>query len=216
MSVRVLLADDHKIFREGLRALIEKWPGIEVVGEAKNGIIAIQMVDELSPEVVIMDIGMPDMNGIEATRHIIDKTSHRVKVIGLTMHTDIHFVIEMLQAGASGFLLKDTSSEELVKAIEAVKAGEIYVCERIKEKLATDYISVLQGNKLSAYSVLTSREREILSLLANGKTIKEIASGLGLSTKTIETHRQNIMEKLGIHHMAELIKYAIREGLTSL
>jgi DNA-binding NarL/FixJ family response regulator len=216
MNARVLLVDDHKIFREGLRALIEKKPGIEVVGEAENGKMAIEMVDRLSPEVVIMDIAMPDMNGIEATRQIVDRTSHSVKVIGLTMHSDIRYVIRMLKAGASGFLLKDCSSEELVEAIKAVNAGETYLCEWVKENLAKDYINVLRGDKLPASSALTAREREVIELLADGKTIKEIASQLNVSPKTVEAHRQNIMEKLGINNTAELVKYAIREGFTSL
>jgi DNA-binding NarL/FixJ family response regulator len=216
MNVRVLLVDDHKIFREGLRALIEKKPGVEVVGEAENGIMAIEMVDKLSPEVVIMDIAMPGMNGIEATRRIVEKTSHKVKVIGLTMHSDIRYVIRMLKAGASGFLLKDCSSEELVEAIKVVKQGEIYLCDWVKENLAKDYVDILKGHKLPAFSVLTVREREVLELLADGKTTKEIAFRLKVSPKTVETHRQNIMEKLGISNTAELVKYAIREGLTSV
>jgi two-component system response regulator NreC len=216
MKVKVLLVDDHKIFREGLRALIEKHPGIKVVGEAENGLEAVEMVDKLSPEVVIMDIAMPGMNGIEATKLIDEKTSHTVKVIGLTMHSDIRYVTKMLKAGASGFLLKDCSSEELVEAIRTVKTGEAYLCTWVKENLAKDYVDILKGDKVSTASVLTSREHEVIKLLADGQSIKEIASRLNVSPKTVETHRQNIMEKLGINNTAELVKYAIREGLTSI
>jgi two-component system response regulator NreC len=216
MKARVLLVDDHKIFREGLRALIEKHPGIKVVGEAENGLEAVEMVDKLSPEVVIMDIAMPGMNGIEATKLIDEKTSHTVKVIGLTMHSDIRYVTKMLKAGASGFLLKDCSSEELVEAIRTVKTGEAYLCNWVKENLAKDYVDILKGDKVSTASVLTSREHEVIKLLADGQSIKEIAYRLNVSSKTVETHRQNIMEKLGINNTAELVKYAIREGLTSI
>jgi len=215
-NTKVLLVDDHKIFREGLRALLEKRPDIEIVGEAENAVTAMSMVDALSPDVVIMDIAMPDMNGIEATRQIIDKPSSRVKVIGLTMHSDMHYVIQMLKAGASGFLLKDCSCQELVEAINAVRAGQIYITQNVTGNLVSDYIQHLKQGNFPIGSALTVREREVLQLIADGQTIKEIASHLALSPKTIEAHRQNIMQKLEIHNTAELVKYAIREGLTRI
>jgi DNA-binding NarL/FixJ family response regulator len=216
MSTKVLLVDDHKIFREGLRSLLEKRPGIEIVGEAENAVTAMRMVDELSPDVVIMDIAMPDMNGIEATRKIIDKPSSRVKVIGLTMHSDMHYVIQMMKAGASGFLLKDCSCQELVEAINAVRTDQIYISQNFTGNLVSDYIQYLKQDKFPIGSALTVREREVLQLIAEGQTIRDIASLLRLSPKTIEAHRQNIMKKLKINNTAELVKYAIREGLTRI
>jgi len=213
-STKVLLVDDHKIFREGLRSLLEKRPNIEIVGEAENAVTAMRMVDELSPDVVIMDIAMPDMNGIEATRQIIDKPSSRVKVIGLTMHSDMHYVIQMFKAGASGFLLKDCSCQELVEAMNAVRAGQIYIGQNIQGSIMSDYIQHLKQDKFPKVPALTAREREVLQLIAEGQTIRDIASHLRLSPKTIEAHRQNIMQKLKIKNTAELVKYAIREGLT--
>jgi two-component system response regulator NreC len=215
-KTRILLVDDHKIFREGLRSLLEKQPNIQIVGEAENGVEAVRMVEELSPDVVIMDIAMPDMNGIEATRQIMSKKPDKVKVIGLTMHADIRYVTEMLKAGASGFLLKDCASEELVEAINDMKEDRIYLSHYIKGNLMNDYINLLTGEKHPLPSSLTIREREVLQHIADGKTTKEIASQLGLSPKTVETHRQNIMDKLEIYSTAELVKYAIREGLTTV
>ncbi len=215
MSTRILLVDDHRIFREGLRIMLEKQPDFEIIGEAENGRSAVEMVRELLPDVVIMDVAMPDLNGIEATRQIIDKTS-RVKVIGLSMHSNMRYVTEMLKAGASGFLFKDCSFEELVNGINAVRDDRICLSPPITENMIKDYISVLSKDTHSAFSSLTAREREVLQLIAEGKSVREIASRFGLSVKTIETHRQNIMDKLDIHNMAELIKFAIREGLTSL
>jgi len=215
MKTRVLIVDDHKIFREGLRSMLEKKPDIEVVGEAENGREAIRMFKELLPDIVIMDIVMPDMNGVEATRHISADQSN-AKIIGLSMHEDGRFAAEMLKAGAAGFLLKDCAFEELVDAINTVKANGIYLSSKIKEGMIKDYIGLLSKDNLPGFSVLSAREQEVLKCLAEGKSTREIASHLGVSIKTIETHRQNIMEKLDIHSIAELIKYAIRAGLTSL
>jgi two-component system response regulator NreC len=215
MNIRILLADDHKIVREGLRALLAKQIGIEVIAEAEDGRTTVQMARELLPDVVIMDIAMPDMNGIEATRRITTETLG-IKVISLSMHSDRRFVVEMLKAGASGFLLKDCALEELAHAIHAVAANRIYLSPGIADVVIKDYVHLLSKEDLSVFSILTAREREVLQLLTEGKTTKEIAFSLQISVKTVETYRQQIMDKLSIHNVAELTKYAIREGLTSI
>ena len=215
MSIRVFLADDHKIIREGLRTLLEKQPDIEVVGEAENGRKTVQLVQELLPNVVIMDIAMPDLNGIEATRQIIANTPG-VKVIALSMHSDRRFIVGMLNIGASGYLLKDCAFEELINAIRAVVANRIFLSPKIVETVIKDFSHLFQKLEISIFSKLTSREQEVLQLLSEGKTTKQIAFHLNVSVKTVETYRQQIMDKLDIHSIAELTKYAIREGLTSL
>jgi DNA-binding NarL/FixJ family response regulator len=215
MSIRVLLADDHKLFRDGLRNLIEKEAGMEVVAEAENGRKAVKLAEKLSPNVIIMDVSMPDLNGIEATRKIIAGTSN-VKVIALSMHTDRRFVLGMLEAGASAYLLKDCAFAELVSAIRQVAAGNTYLSPKIADVVVKGYLNKVSDSSLTTRTILTSREREILQLLAEGLSAKEIAAHLNLSIKTIETHRRNIMEKLEIHTIAELTKYAIREGLVAL
>jgi DNA-binding NarL/FixJ family response regulator len=215
MNTRVLIVDDHKIFREGLISMLEKKPDIEIIGEAENGREAIRLFQELLPDIVIMDIVMPDMNGIEATRQISDKTTN-AKIIGLSMHEDGRFAAEMLNAGASGFLLKDCAFEELVNAINTVKANGIYLSSKIKERMLEDYVNFLSKDNPSLFSVLSAREQEVLKCLAEGKSTREIASQLDVSAKTIEAHRQHIMEKLKINNTADLVKYAIRAGLTSL
>lgn len=215
MSIKILLVDDHKIIREGIRSLLEKQPGMKVVAEADNGLTALQLVQKIVPDMVIMDIGMPDLNGIEATRQIVAKTPG-VKVVALSMHLNKRFVVEMLKAGASGYLLKDCAFDELVQAIHAVVAHKTYLSPKIADTMIKDYIRLFPNIDFSVFSILTPREREVLQLLAEGKSTKEIASFLQLSVKTIETYRQQIMEKLDIHSVAELTKYAIREGLTSL
>jgi DNA-binding NarL/FixJ family response regulator len=215
MNIRILLADDHKIVREGLRALLAKQIGMEVIAEAEDGRTTVQMARELLPDVVIMDIAMPDMNGIEATRRITTETLG-IKVISLSMHSDRRFVVEMLKAGASGFLLKDCALEELAHAIHAVAANRIYLSPGIADVVIKDYVHLLSKEDLSVFSILTAREREVLQLLTEGKTTKEIAFSLQISVKTVETYRQQIMDKLSIHNVAELTKYAIREGLTSI
>jgi len=215
MSIKVLLGDDHRIMRQGLRALLEKEPDIEVIGEAEDGYSTIELARKLKPQVVVMDITMPNLNGIEATRHII-KEVPGVKVLALSMHVDQRFVEEMLKAGATGYLPKDCASEELVCAIRTVLNNQTYLSPAIADIVRRDYVR--QGTKAdtSVFSILTLREREVLQLLAEGKTSKIIASHLDVSVKTIETHRQHIMEKLNFHSLAELTKYAVREGLTSL
>ena len=214
MQIAILLADDHEIIRNGLRSLIEKEGGLKVIGEAENGRTAIHLARELKPDVVVMDIGMPDLNGIEATRQITSEVPG-VKVLALSMHTDKRFVTGMLKAGASGYMLKDGAFEELIHAIRLVASNRIYLSPGIGSVLVDDLRHPSQ-DKGPALPLLTAKEREVLQLVAEGKSTKEIASQLNVSVKTAETHRQHIMEKLGIHSVAELTKYAVREGLTSL
>lgn len=215
MSTRVLLADDHRIIREGLRSLLQKQSDMEVVDEAQDGITAVRLTEKLHPDIVIMDIGMPDLNGIEAARQIVTRVKG-VKVIALSMHSDKRFVLEMLKAGASGYLLKDCAFEELVDAIRTVCTGQIYLSHRVTGVVVDEFLHNRPGSDTSAYNLLSAREREVLQLLAEGNTTKSIAASLNVSTKTIETHRQQIMEKLNLHSVAELTKYAVKEGLTSL
>jgi DNA-binding NarL/FixJ family response regulator len=214
MSIRVLLADDHKIFRDGLRTLIEKQPNMEVVGEAENGRTAIKLSKKLLPNVVIMDITMPDMNGIDATRKIISETPG-VKVIALSMHSDRRFVSGMLEAGSSGYLLKDCAFDELARAIRTVVTNHTYLSPRVADIVVKSYVDKSERPHMVA-SALTPREREMLQLLAEGMPAKQIASHLSVSVKTVETHRRNIMQKLSMNSVAELTKYAIREGLITL
>jgi len=215
MITRILLADDHKIIREGLRTLIEKQADMKVVAEAEDGRTTVRLANELQPDVVIMDISMPDLNGIEAARQV-SSDCPGMKIVALSMHSDRRFVIEMFKAGSSGYMLKDCAFEELARAIREVTANRIYLSPSISDKVISDYIRNLPPEEESAFSALSHREREVLQVLAEGFSTKEIAAKLSVSTKTVETHRQNIMHKLGIFSVAELTKYAIREGLTSL
>ncbi|NLT22368.1 MAG: response regulator transcription factor [Syntrophorhabdus sp.] len=215
MKIRIVVADDHKIMREGLKALIDKQPDMEVAAEAQDGLTATKLARKLLPHVIIMDIGMPEMNGIDATREIVAENKD-IKIIALSMHSDRRFVLEMLKAGASGYLLKDSAFEELVTAVHTVMTGQSYLSPRITDIVVKEYLHNLPRNESSAFTILTQREREVLQHLAEGKSTKQIASTLNLSVKTVETHRQQIMDKLQIRSVAELTKYAIREGITSL
>jgi two-component system, NarL family, response regulator NreC len=215
MSVRIILADDHKIVRDGLRSLLANQPGMNVIAEADNGRDTVRLARDLGPDLVIMDIGMPDLNGIDATRQITSELPN-VKVIALSMHSDRRFVVQMFRAGASGYLLKDCAFEELTRAVGAVLKNQTYLSPAVAGPVMEDYIHRLSTAANVEFSVLSPREREVLQLLAEGKTTKETGALLCVSIKTVETHRQQIMSKLDIHSMAELIKYAIREGLTSL
>ena len=215
MEVKVIIVDDHKILREGLRSLIEKEPGMTVIAESANGRTAFQLARRLNPNVVVMDINMPDMNGIEATRHIVAEFPD-VKVIALSMHSDRRFVVEMLKAGVSGYLLKDVAFEELGNAIRTVMDNRNYLCPKIAKIVLEDYKEHLLATEPSAMVALTSREREVLQLIAEGRSTRQIGDRLNVSIKTVETHRRNIMDKLNIFTIAELTKFAIRQGLTSL
>ncbi|UCD48877.1 MAG: response regulator transcription factor [Phycisphaerales bacterium] len=215
MTVRVLLADDHRMMREGVRLILERAPGVEVVGEVENGRLAVEMTDQLRPDVVVMDIGMQDLNGIEATRQI--KARHpKTKVIGLSMYSDKRYVLGMLEAGVSGYVLKGSAGAELIRAIQAAEQGGKYLSAEITDVVVSCYVDRDFPTDGSAYSALGQREREVLQLLAEGKTSKEIAAQLNVSAATVETHRRNIMKKLDLHSVAELTKYAVREGLTDI
>jgi len=213
MSIRVILADDHAIVRHGLSKLLQQ-EGIEVVAQAQDGHSTVELTRELSPDMVIMDIGMPDLNGIEATRQIVQE-SPQVKVIGLSMHSGKKFVIEMLRAGASGYLLKDCALEELTIAVQTVAEGKMYLSPAITDVVVENYVRNATEKSRSAFSLLSQREREVLQLMAEGKTTKQIARHLHISPKTVEGHRLRLMTKLKLDSVAQLTKYAIQEGLTS-
>ena len=215
MTIRVLIADDHTIMRAGLRSLLEKEDQIEVVAEAENGRRAVQLAVEHEPDVVVMDVSMPDLNGIEATSQVLESLPE-AKVIALSMHTDKRFVMGMLRAGAFGYLLKDCASRELANAIVSVASNKKYLSPDIAGVVIEDslYGGRTEGETVS--SMLSAREREVLQLIAEGWSTKQIAAHLYVSVKTIETHRRQIMKKLDLHNIADLTKYAIREGLTSV
>lgn len=214
-NIRIVIVDDHAIFTEGLKLLLHKQPEIRVVGEAKNGREAIEIVKKLNPDLVIMDVAMPDMNGIEATRTIMAAIPS-IKIIGLSVHTARKFVIEMLRAGAVGYLLKECAADDLIKAVKIVMQNRIYLPDSISDILVKDYMFLMNQKESSAFSLLSDRECEVLQLIAEGKTTKEIAFDLNISIKTVEVFRNKIMKKLGIYTIAELTKYAVREGITSL
>jgi DNA-binding NarL/FixJ family response regulator len=228
--MKVLLADDHRIVREGLRSLLEDQGDIQVVGEADNGRAALEMAAEHEPDVVVMDVAMPQLNGIEATRRLMNDQPD-TKVVALSMHSDRRYVSEALKAGATAYLLKDGAFDELVTAIRAVVANKVYLSPRVAGVVVDDYVRRLPGDKAdgngagadapsggpsNAFQKLTAREREVLQLMAEGYATKEIATRLHVSVKTVETHRRQLMEKLQLYSVAEVTKYAIREGLTSL
>jgi len=215
MSIKVLLVDDHALIREGLQSLLEKQPDMQVVGEAEDGRRAKELVSELSPDIVIMDVTMPRLSGIEATRQITAEFPS-VRIIALSIHSQRRFVADMLSAGAAGYILKECLFDELVQAIQTVAAGGRYLSPRITDVVVDDYVERLSGGAESPLESLTSREREVLQLVAEGKSSKQIAVELHISTKTIEANRRQIMEKLDMHSVAELTKYAIREGITAL
>jgi two-component system response regulator NreC len=215
MSIRVLIADDHQIIREGLRLMLEKEPDINIVGEAEDGRMTERLARELLPDVIIMDVGMPHVNGIEATRQITANLSG-VKIIALSMHDDRRFVLNMIQAGAAGYILKDDAFKSLSKAIRMVMVNKTYYSHKISDHVEADGFMSSAGMKSTDGQVLSAREREVLQLVAEGKTSNQIAEDLHISAKTVETHRQQVMLKLKIKNVAELTKYAVREGLTLL
>jgi two-component system, NarL family, response regulator NreC len=215
MTIRVVLADDHRMMRDGLRLILGQAPQIMVVGEAENGRQAVELAAAQRPHLVVMDIGMQDLNGIEATRQI--RTSNpAIQVIGLSMYTDKRYVLGMLEAGAAGYVLKSAAGVELVRAIEAVYAGRHYLSPEIAGVVVGSYVGRQFPTDHSVFAKLGEREREVLQLLAEGFSSKEAAARLKISAATVETHRRNIMRKLDLHSVVELTKYAIREGLVDL
>lgn len=212
-KLRILLADDHTVMRTGLRALLERQPNLEIVGETENGRDTIQLTASLRPDVVVMDVGMPVLNGIEATKRIVAEHPTTAVVI-LSMHADESYVMRALKAGARGYLLKDSAPADLLAAIQAVTQNKSFFSPKVSRILSEDYVRVLkQKGAVDSYDLLTSREREILQLLAEGKANKEVASALSISPYTVETHRSHILEKLNLHNPAELILYAVRKGI---
>ncbi len=215
MPIRIVLADDHKIVRDSLRVLLEHDGRYEIAGEASNGREAVEVVEQNEPDIVIMDVGMPELNGIDATR-IICKGDSGAKVVALSMHSDNRFVQQMLEAGASAYLLKDAVFHDLKQAIEQAMRGKVYVTQSANLSSKSRIKPRTSDEAADSIALLAPREREVLQLIAEGRTTKEIAAELDVSPKTIETHRQRIMEKLNIRSVAGLTKYALRQGLTAL
>lgn len=215
-KIQVLLADDHTILRQGIRLLLESQPDMEVVGEATNGLEAIKLAHSLRPDIILMDISMPQLNGLEATRRIKQELP-TIQIVILTMHETEEYLIKILQAGATGYVLKQAADRELIEAVRIASRGDTYLYPRIATRLVSDYLRRIEtgtpDERDTAYETLTAREREILKLVAEGHTNKEIAELLTLSIKTVENHRYSLMNKLNAHDRGELIKYAIRVGL---
>jgi DNA-binding NarL/FixJ family response regulator len=214
-KIRVLLADDHTVLRQGLRALLEAESDIEVVADVGNGRDAVLKARELSPDVVVMDIGMPDLNGIDATRQIIGDL-FSARVLCLSVHREIQLVRAMLRAGANGYLLKTCARKELVDAVRAVASGQTYLCPPIASDVVAHDVRGTSSSGMHPGSGLTDREREVLQLIAEGHHTKEIADRLRISPKTVFAHRENLMKKLGTESVAALTRYALREGITDL
>jgi DNA-binding NarL/FixJ family response regulator len=216
MTIRIVLCDDHQLIREGLRSLLERQPDMSVVGEGINGLEAISLARDKKPDIMILDIGMPELNGIAATRRIIEDFK-KIKILALSMHSDHHFVTEMLEAGASGYMLKDSAFTELTNAIRTIMAGGLFISPRLAGNVLDAFAHASKPNRKARQRIeLSEREKEILQMISEGKSSKEVAGNLNISIKTVETHRQHIMQKIGIHNVAALTKFAIREGITSL
>lgn len=213
--IRVLLADDHILFREGLRSLLKEVDDIELVGLASDGLQAVKMADELTPDIVLMDITMPNMNGITATGAILEKHPS-ISIIVLSMHNDRRFIAETLKAGARGYLLKESSPQTVIEAIHSVIGGDIYLSSKACTVLVEDYVRLLDSEEMRATTPLSEREMEVLLLLVKGRNAKQIADTLVISKNTVDTHRRRILDKLNCESVAELTKYAIREGFLTL
>lgn len=213
MSIRVLLADDHGVVRKGLRFLLERQPDMEIVGEAADGREAVRLAEAENPDIVIMDIAMPLLNGIEATAQMV-KRNPAIAVIILSVHSDEDYLLSSLNAGAKGYLLKDSAEVDLVRAIEAVRKGTPFFSPEIAKTMLEDYIRFLQQRNLQdSYDLLTEREKEVLQLLAEGKSNKEVASILDVSVYTVDSHRTHLMQKLNLHNTAEIVLYAVRKKI---
>jgi two-component system response regulator NreC len=214
-QIRILLADDHIVMRRGLRLLLEGQPGFSVVGEASDGRQAVEQAEATSPDVVVLDIAMPNLSGIEAAQRIASALPH-IAIVFLSMHSDEGYVLRALKAGAKGYLLKDSAEGDLIEAIKAVSRGQTFFSAEISKMLVEDYVREIRTRGIEdSYELLTSREREILQLLAEGKSNKDIATLLNLSLYTVETHRRNLQDKLNLHSFAELILYAVRKRVIS-
>jgi len=214
-TIRILLADDHTVVRDGLRLLLERQPGFEIAGEASDGLEAVRIAEETTPDIVLMDIAMPMLNGIEATRRILMRNP-KTGVLILSMHYDESYVLRSLNAGARGYLVKDSAKSDLINGIRAVHEGRSFLSGKVSRLLQDDHLRQLQSKGVDdSYDLLTSREREILQLVAEGKTNKEIANILNISPYTIDTHRTHILQKLNLHSAPELILYAVRKGIIS-
>ena len=214
-KIRILLADDHNIMRRGLRLLLERQPGFEAVGEAADGRLAVERAEAAKPDVVVLDIAMPNMSGIEAAQRISASLPQTAIVI-LSMHSDEGYVLRALKSGAKGYVLKDSAENDLIEAIKAVSEGKAFFSPEISNILVEDYVREMRKRGAEdSYELLTPREREILQMLAGGKSNKDIATVLNLSLYTVETHRRNLQDKLNLHSLAELILYAVRKGIIS-
>ena len=213
--MKILIADDHGIVRTGLRLLFERFKDMEVVGEATDGRQAVRLAKELRPDIVILDIGMPLLNGLEATAQIV-KENDRIGVIMLSMHTDESYILRSLDAGAKGYLLKDKADDDIERAVRSVATGRPFFSPSIAQALLEDYVRLMRERHLhDSYDLLTEREREVLQLLAEGKSNKEAAAVLDLSPYTVESHRTNLMQKLKLHNTAEIVLYAVRKGIVA-
>ena len=215
MPITVIIADDHRLMRDGLQSLLTSESDIEVIAQATNGRETVKLVRQLQPSIVVMDVSMPDLNGIDATQQIRD-LSIPCQILALSMHTDEQYVRGMLQAGAAGYVLKDCAGEELVRAIRTVVSERVYVSPEIAGTMVNDYVAHLSGEVTHSAPTLSAREREVLQLIAEGASMNDIATSLHLSVKTIETHRKRLMDKLEIRTVAGLTKYAIRKGISPL
>lgn len=215
MTISILYVDDHEVFHDCIRNFFAQQEDMQIIGTATNGRTAIRLTEELQPNIVVMDITLPHLNGIEATRHIL-AAKPDTKVIGLSAHSDSHTILEMLKAGAHGYLVKDSTFTELLQAIRTVSKDKRYLSPNITSIVVDDYLHLSEGSAQSVYSSLSAREKEVLQLIAEGKSTRDIADTLNLSLKTIETHRGNLMRKLRAENVADLVKYAIREGLINI
>jgi len=214
-AIRILLADDHTVVRKGLRLLLESHPGFKVIAEAANGREALSLAEENRPDVVVLDVAMPLLNGIETARQISGKLP-QTAIVFLSMHSDEGYVLKALKSGAKAYLLKDSAEDDLINAIKAVSEGKAFFSPAISKMLVEDYMRQMREREVEdSYELLTTREREILQLFAEGKSVKEVATILDLSLYTVETHRSNIFQKLDLHSVAELILYAVRKGVIS-